>query len=1030
MLYSQGNVEMSKELFENPTSEYRSAPFWAWNCSLDDELLKKQIGYLKEMGYGGFHIHSRTGLSTKYLSEEFFHFVKTCIKTAKEKHMLTWLYDEDRWPSGSAGGIVTKDEKYRARHLLFTPNEIVSEKANLIGSFLINLNQKGELEDYQKIDEVNGQKNVWHAYLELAEESAWYNNKTYVNTLDKKAIDKFCEVTHESYYNNVGEEFGNNINAIFTDEPQFTKKTTLGFAQEKKDIVLPWTDDFDATYQDKYGESILNKLPELIWNLPEERHSIARYHYHCHILDRFATAFADNLGLWCDQHHLKLTGHMMEEPTLESQTAALGEVMRSLSSFQIPGIDILCDRREFTTAKQAQSIAHQFNRVGVCSELYGVTNWDFDFRRHKLAGDWQAALGITLRVPHLSWVSMEGEAKRDYPATFNYQVPWYKEYHIIEDYFARINTAMTRGKAEVKIGVIHPVESYWLYWGPREQTNEIRKQLDENFKNITEWLLFGLLDFDFISEAVLEKLFIENGESDYVGAMRYEVIIVPQCKTVRATTVRFLERFQKRGGKVIYLGKQPSYIEVVNPFKIQDSTNSKTVIPFQKYEIIKALEDYRTVEIFDAKGNRTDNLLYQLRNELNESWLFIAHGLLPKGAEEGKSSAVDVVLDESIKIMIKGNWIPELYDAMSGKIHPIACTYVTGNTCINYSFYGYDSILIHLKPGKGAEQIEPVRSDESIRLGRLSVKKEDKKHFESIPVSVELSEPNVLVLDIAEYALDQEDYQEKEEILRLDNIVRKRLGYPERKNNVAQPWAIPEEKPEHILRLRYVFQNDIDLKDCYLALENAENTKIILNGTTISNSPCGYYVDEKISKIQLPELMSGQQTLELIMPFGLRTQTENCFILGEFGVDVHGSKAIIREKVKTLFYGDIVSMGLPFYGGNVVYHIDVTNSSNVIKVRVPQYRGALIGVEIDGKRAGTIITAPYECIIKNITKGKHRISLILFGNRVNTFGALHNSNENWWWFGPDAWRTFGDEFSYEYQLHKTGIMTAPEILLE
>ena len=36
-----------------------------------------------------------------------------------------------------------------------------------------------------------------------------------------------------------------------------------------------------------------------------------------------------------------LTGHMMEEPTLKSQTAALGEAMRSYRSFQLPGIDML-----------------------------------------------------------------------------------------------------------------------------------------------------------------------------------------------------------------------------------------------------------------------------------------------------------------------------------------------------------------------------------------------------------------------------------------------------------------------------------------------------------------------------------------------------------------------------------------------------------------------------------------------------------------------------------------------------------------
>ena len=67
---------------------------------------------------------------------------------------------------------------------------------------------------------------------------------------------------------------------------------------------------------------------------------------------------------------------MMEEPTLESQTAALGEAMRSYRGFDLPGIDMLCNWREFTTAKQAQSAVHQFGYEGILSELYGVTGWD------------------------------------------------------------------------------------------------------------------------------------------------------------------------------------------------------------------------------------------------------------------------------------------------------------------------------------------------------------------------------------------------------------------------------------------------------------------------------------------------------------------------------------------------------------------------------------------------------------------------------------------------------------------------------
>ena len=91
-------------------------------------------------------------------------------------------------------------------------------------------------------------------------------------------------------------------------------------------------------------------------------------------------------------------------------------------------------------------------------EECGVTGWDFDFRGHKFHADWQAALGVTLRVLHLSWVSMKGSAKRDYPASISYQSPWYTEFSYIEDHIARLNTVLTRGKPIVNIGVIHPIE--------------------------------------------------------------------------------------------------------------------------------------------------------------------------------------------------------------------------------------------------------------------------------------------------------------------------------------------------------------------------------------------------------------------------------------------------------------------------------------------------------------------------------------------------------------------------------------------
>ena len=118
----RGRIEkqLSKELFENPTPEYRGVPCWAWNDELDKNELLWQIVQLKAMGFGGFHMHTRAGMATQYLGPEFMELIQVCNQKAKDEGMLAWLYDEDRWPSGFAGGYVTKNLKFRQKFLEFT----------------------------------------------------------------------------------------------------------------------------------------------------------------------------------------------------------------------------------------------------------------------------------------------------------------------------------------------------------------------------------------------------------------------------------------------------------------------------------------------------------------------------------------------------------------------------------------------------------------------------------------------------------------------------------------------------------------------------------------------------------------------------------------------------------------------------------------------------------------------------------------------------------------------------------------------
>ena len=1036
MLYKKNKApNLTKELFRNPTSEYRGTPFWAWNCELKQEELEWQLEILKQMGFGGAHMHVRTGMATEYLSKEHMELIKACVRKAKKEEMLAWLYDEDRWPSGAAGGLVTKDEEYRSRYLIFTPvpyrtteerdcgnkkinvplNRVAvatrAENGRLLACYDINLNQEGRLVGWEMIDKDTPAKHEkWYAYLEQACENPWFNNQTYVNTLDKSAMDRFIEITYESYNRAIAEEFDNTVPAIFTDEPQFVHKTTLLSAKEKKDVILPWTDDFSDTYAEAYeGEDILSGLPELVWERADKGASILRYHYHDHLCERFVVAFTDNCGAWCKQHGLALTGHMMCEGSLNSQTATLSEVMRAYRNFGLPGIDMLCGGFEYTTAKQAQSAVHQYGREGMLSELYGVTNWDFDFRGHKLHGDWQAALGVTIRAPHLSWVSMAGEAKRDYPASINYQSPWWPKYSLVEDHFARVNTAMTRGKAVVKVGVIHSVESLWLHFGPADQTGMIRGSMEENFQNITKWLLFGSVDFDFISESLLPELCQQAGAPLRVGEMEYDVIVVPNCETLRTTTLERLEQFVNAGGRLIFVGELPTLENACPSERGKELAKKAQCISFTRNAVLQALEDVRVVEIRTEAGLLSDKMLYQLRQDTEGRWLFVAHGKEPYNK--------DVSQFENLRIRVKGKWKALLYNTMNGEIEDIEHCVIGNVTEIHCRMYDYDSLLLWLEPFEGDEKVMVVPQE----IHEIVCKQE-------VPMTVPytLSEPNALLLDQAEYALDDGEWNPQEEILKLDDKCRVRLGWPSRNANFAQPWAIEKKPITHMLHLRWHVKSEIEYTGAKLAIEDAECLKLKWNGETISNNVVGWYVDKSIKTVMLPKILVGDNVLEASIPFGERTNVEWAYLLGDFGVEVAGRYVCIVAARKELAFGNIVHQGLPFYGGNITYHIPVNTRGGKLQVRSSQYKGSLQTVSVDGREETPLIYPPYTAECGTVDAGEHTVNLTLYGHRRNGFGPVHQTDLKNRWIGPRAWRTECENWSYDYMLCEEGV-TTPDI---
>lgn len=1012
--------------FENPGTQHRGAPLWSWNCKLNEAELLEQIDQMHAMGLGGFHIHVRIGLEDEYLGDEFMRLVRRCVDRARELGMYAWLYDEDRWPSGYAGGLVTQDVQYRSRHLLLTetpyaPGEAALEQAGtsradgarnangeLLGRYAMSL-VEGRLSSYRRLAEGEdaevGQRRLY-AYLETALPQAWFNNQTYVDTLNPRAMQRFVEVTHERYKAIVGDEFGQTIPAIFTDEPQFPHKKALRFADDRADLILPWTGDFAETFRTAYSFEILDRLPELVWELPDGAPSKARYAYHDHVCERFASAFADTIGGWCERNGIALTGHMMEEPTLTSQTQALGEAMRSFRSFTLPGIDMLCDRIELTTAKQAQSASRQFGHNGVMSELYGVTNWDFDFAGHKRQGDWQAALGVTLRVHHLTWVSMAGEAKRDYPASIGYQSAWWREYPRVEDHFARLNVALKAGRPHVRVGVIHPIESFWLCFGPIEHTAIERETREAQFENLTKWLLHGLIDFDFIAESLLPELTPEDAKAPMqVGAMAYDVVVVPSLRTIRASTLKRLVSFARKGGRVVILGDAPSLVDAEPSGDVAALIALAEQAPFERSAIMRTLDPQRAISLRLANGSDASTVIHQMREDGDDRLLFLCNTDRAHGFSD-------------MRLDIAGRWHVIGLDTETGSQADLSVEDLPNATRLPVTIPAHGHALFRLVPRTTPAEAIPAHSRELGAVRELSG-----------PYPVTLSEPNVLLLDQAEFCVDNGPWQPREEVLRADNIARAGFGWPLRMDAWAQPWVDTAPLDTgHTLSLRFQIQSEIVIQGASLGLEGLQDTDILLDGKSVPAVVTGWFVDKSIVTVALPDMAAGRHELVLTIRYHRKSNPEWCYLLGDFGVRVEGRQARVVEPVRSLGFGDWTSQGLPFYAGNATYHCGPVQVGPGHALRTPKFAAPLLAVDIDGERQGTIAFAPYELDLGDLPPGQRNLDITAFGSRVNAFGALHNWDDDERWYGPSAWRSAGEKWAYEYNIRRAGVLVSPHLV--
>ena len=688
-------IEDREQLFENPAGEYRGRPFWAWNGKLTEEELLRQIDIFGQMGFSGFFMHSRTGLETEYLGEEWFRLINRCADYAAEKGMEAWLYDEDRWPSGSAGGMVTKTEEYRASFLEmreYTAQEWAeypgTEKD--VASFAIVF-EEGDMRKVRplKLKELpeKGETAVVFGIIR-AECSDNYNEFTYVDTMSRPAVEQYIRLTHERYARECGARLGESIPGIFTDEPH--RGPLFSVFSGGKETAVPYTPDLFAEFKKRFGYDLKERLPELFFRYTGEELSAASRDYIELCQELFLENFAQPIQNWCHENKLLFTGHVLHEDSLTAQTVMQGSLMRFYEYMDYPGVDVLTEKNDsWWIVKQISSVARQLDKKWVLSELYGCTGWQMDLEDYKQVGDWQALFGINLRCPHLSWYTMKGEAKRDYPASIFFQSAWYPEYRNLEDYFSRINVLMADADPVCGVLVINPIESVWARsrsgaFCDLESVQEGINRLEERYRDTFRILTDNHIDFDYGEEDILARHGSVRDGLLCVGKCVYHTVLVAGMETMRTTTWELLEGYRKQGGRLVFAGEAPGYVDVQPSEKVRELARRALQIPFEKEKIVSSC----SAQQIKLTGKNASGVAVQMRKTGQETLIFLLN--MDRDHAAGK-----------VTLSLEEDGYPELWDAMSGKIAACVFRKKDGRMEIPLTFAaGEEKLLVITAPNR------------------------------------------------------------------------------------------------------------------------------------------------------------------------------------------------------------------------------------------------------------------------------------------------------------------------------------------
>lgn len=1013
-----------ERLFQNPTKEYRGKPFWAWNGKLEKEELLKQISFMKQMGFGGYFMHSRTGLETEYLGDEWFELTNQCADFGKQLGMESWLYDEDRWPSGIAGGMVTKDKRFRASFLKVEiygegeeKNAVWDETVQAVFLCRKHGTTVSQLRRCSGIVPVGRGEHLLVFRVEEAPLREVYNGYTYLDTMNREGTEAFLRQTHEQYRIHCGARLGDSIRGIFTDEPH--RGPLFSTFSDGGDDRIPYTPRLWEEFEARFGYDLREYLPELFFRKEGEKIAKPAWDYVECCQELFLEGFAVPIQEWCRENHMIFTGHVLHEDSLTAQTVMQGSLMRFYAHMDYPGVDVLAMGGGcWWIVKQVASVARQLDKPWILSELYGCTGWQMSFRDYKFLGDWQALLGVNVRCPHLSWYTMKGEAKRDFPASIFYQSAWAKDYAYLEDYFSRIHVFLMGGRPRCGLLVLCPVESVWCYarsgaFRGLSAVDPDIVRLENMYETVFRILMEAHIDFDYGDEGILKEYGtpVEGGLK--VGQCVYKKVLVAGMDTIRASTMALLETCRSMGCQVIFAGDPPTHVDAVASLGPKAMAEQGDWILLEPKAIAEqcafggevAIEGEGSRHIFVQERQTEDARRIMLLNmDSQKSWNQVGICL---GKGEGLTC----------------------FDARTGAVFTPEYEKKDGQ------------IYVKTDMAAGEERLYEVSirdADEGRRIGRMEKAEEEWEEI-SFPeeYAYEWSEPNVCVLDRVSIWKGEENWIEPMEVLKADRQFRARQNLPYRSGSMLQPWyqlkQTAEREGEEVL-LRYLFQVEQIPRSCTLAVEDLEHIRRIeVNGEMIFDSSRFHirggegWLDPCFSTLRLTDtcLRQGENQIDIWYDYHLIGGIEAVYLLGDFGVRLNqeGNMPYLTSLPETVRIGDLSQQGFPFYSGAITYRMPEGWGANggdgpwEVTVHVEGFCGAL--VKLLGDIDERIAFPPYTGTVKNL----RGMELVL--TRRNTFGPLHQVPAVVQSYGPDNFLTEGTEWSERYMLLPQGLMKRP-----